>query len=73
MAAFAGALTLGSCKDDDDDVKPAPAPEPEVIDTVPFIPAENYFAINGDSLLSGDTIKANTLLNKGANSRFPYF
>lgn len=68
MAAFAGALTLGSCKDDDDDVKPAPAPEPEVIDTVPFIPAENYFAINGDSLFSGDTIKANTLLNKGANS-----
>lgn len=68
MAAFAGALTLGSCKDDDDDVKPAPAPEPEVIDTVPFIPAENYFAVNGDSLFSGDTIKANTLLNKGVNS-----
>ncbi len=73
MATVAGALTLGSCNKDDDD--PAPAPDPVPVDTTPapiIYPDEFYIRLNkekADTLNSGDTIKANTLLDSvGANS-----
>lgn len=73
MAAVAGAMTLGSCKDDDDDNDSKPEPEPVQKDTTPkkvTFPDEYLFRLKDtrDSLKSGDTIKANTLLNNGVNS-----
>ena len=71
MAAVAGAMTLGSCKDDDDDPEPEPAPVVPV-DTTPkkvVYPDQFSFRLNNstpDSLR--DTIKANTLLADGINS-----
>lgn len=70
MAAVAGAMTLGSCKDDDND-DPEPAPVVPV-DTTPkkvVYPDQFSFRLNKstpDSLR--DTIKANTLLADGINS-----
>lgn len=67
MAAVAGTMTLGSCKEDDD--KPAPAPADTTQKVV--APNEYYFSLNDstpDTLNAGDTIKANTLLADGANS-----
>lgn len=72
MAAVAGAMTLGSCKDDDDDPEPTPAPVP--VDTTPqkvTFPDEYKFRINNSTpaaFNAGDSIKANTLLSNGANS-----
>lgn len=72
MAAVAGAMTLGSCKDDDDDPEPTPAPVP--VDTTPqkvTFPDEYKFRINNSTPVafnSGDSIKANTLLSNGVNS-----
>ncbi len=72
MAAVAGAMTLGSCKDDDDDPEPTPAPVP--VDTTPqkvTFPDEYKFRINNSTPVAfnaGDSIKANTLLSNGANS-----
>lgn len=72
MAAVAGAMTLGSCKDDDND-DPEPEPAPVVpVDTTPkkvVYPDQFSFRLNKstqDSLR--DTIKANTLLADGINS-----
>lgn len=72
MAAVAGAMTLGSCKDDDND-DPEPEPAPVVpVDTTPkkvVYPDQFSFRLNNstpDSLR--DTIKANTLLADGINS-----
>lgn len=71
MAAVAGAMTLGSCKDDDDEPEPEPAPVVPV-DTTPkkvVYPDQFSFRLNNstpDSLR--DTIKANTLLADGINS-----
>lgn len=71
MAAVAGAMTLGSCKDDEDDPEPEPAPVVPV-DTTPkkvVYPDQFSFRLNNstpDSLR--DTIKANTLLADGINS-----
>lgn len=71
MAAVAGAMTLGSCKDDEDDPEPEPAPVVPV-DTTPkkvVYPDQFSFRLNKstpDSLR--DTIKANTLLADGINS-----
>lgn len=72
MAAVAGAMTLGSCKDDDDDPEPTPAPVP--VDTTPqkvTFPDEYKFRINNSTPVAfnaGDSIKANTLLSNGVNS-----
>ncbi len=73
MAAVAGAMTLGSCKDDDDDNDSKPEPEPVQKDTTPkkvTVPDEYFFRLKDtrDTLKSGDTIKANTLLNNGVNT-----
>lgn len=74
LMAVAGAMTLGSCSKDDDEPEPAPAPAPAPVDTTPkkvIYPDEFYTRINGskqDTLNTGDTIKANTLLVNGVNS-----
>ncbi len=72
MAAVAGAMALGSCNKDDDEPEPAPAPVTPV-DTTPvkvIYPDEFYKRVNDtrDTLNTGDTIKANTLLVNGVNS-----
>lgn len=73
MATVAGVMTLGSCNKDDDDPEPEPAPVVPV-DTTPkkvVYPDQFSFRLNNstpDTLNSGDTIKANTLLADGINT-----
>lgn len=72
MAAVAGVMALGSCSKDEDD----PQPEPPVVpvDSTPkkvIYPDQFSFRLNNstpDTLNTGDTIKANTLLANGVNS-----
>lgn len=66
MAAFAGAMTLGSCKDDDDEPEPTPAPDPVV---KPVVKLPDVFTINDSiSINGGEIITAKTLLEDGKNS-----
>ena len=72
MAAVAGAMTLGSCKDDDND-DPEPEPAPVVpVDPTPkkvIYPDQFSFRLNNSTPYSlRDSIKANTLLADGINS-----
>lgn len=73
MATVAGVMTLGSCNKDDDEPEPEPAPVVPVDSTPKKVvyPDEFSFRLNNstpDTLNSGDTIKANTLLADGANT-----
>lgn len=73
MATVAGVMTLGSCNKDDDEPEPEPAPVVPVDPTPKKVvyPDQFSFRLNNstpDSLNSGDTIKANTLLADGVNS-----
>lgn len=73
MATVAGAMALGSCSKDDDEPAPAPAPvvNPDTTPKKVVYADEYYFRVNKlqpDTLNSGDTIKAKTLLENGLNS-----
>lgn len=71
LMAVAGAMTLGSCSKDDDDKEPEPAPVVPVDTTKKLAADEFYFRLSNSqpiALNTGDTIKANTLLNNGVNS-----
>ena len=73
MATVAGVMTLGSCNKDDDEPEPEPAPVVPVDSTPKKVvyPDEFSLRLNNstpDTLNTGDTIKANTLLADGANT-----